>query len=200
MRHPQSPQIEELKRVRSTKTNVPSNCIWTDLIISPKVLDLVKVTCCISFSQSELWNRPLKSKNMIFKSSMFSELCQTRFTNVCGHKRRTASGFRSLFPSKCVTATSVKPIRSHDLWLFYSLLSRVVPIPVSENASDIDKYASLCTYSIPCDLLTAKQYPATSPLAQLALTDVTYLKTVILCLSKIVHRKKLCATTVNNYF
>ncbi len=55
-----------------------------------------------------------------------------------------------------------------------------MPIPVSESASDItenagigiSEYASLCTNPIPCDLLAAKWYPATSQLIWLAPTDV----------------------------
>ncbi len=63
----------------------------------------------------------------------------------------------------------------------------VVPISVSEDAfdtaesADINGYVGLCTDLILCDLLAAKRYPATSQLAQLALTDVTHLKSI--CLS-----------------
>ncbi len=53
-------------------------------------------------------------------------------------------------------------------------------IPVMENAfgtaknAVIDDYASLCTNPIQCDLLAATRCPATSQLALLVLTDVTY--------------------------
>ncbi len=87
---------------------------------------------------------------------------------------------------------------------------RVVPIsiPVSKNASDtaenastgISKYAILCTDPIPRDLLAVKWFPSTSQLAQLALTVITYLKSIRLCRSKTAHRKLCCAATVSYFF
>ncbi len=55
----------------------------------------------------------------------------------------------------------------------------------------INEYARLCTSPIPCILLAAKWYPATSQLAQLALTDVTYMNSILLCSSK---TAESCAT------
>ncbi len=83
--------------------------------------------------------------------------------------------------------------------------ARVVPIPTSEHAADtfenagadIGEYASLCTNHKPCNLLTAKLYPATFKLSQIALTHVTYLKLFCLCCSKTVLRKLCCAATDN---
>ncbi len=49
----------------------------------------------------------------------------------------------------------------------------LIPMPVSENAfkaaknAGIGKYTSLCTNPIPCDLLAAQLYLASSQLAQL---------------------------------
>ncbi len=53
----------------------------------------------------------------------------------------------------------------------------------------IGKYTSQCTKQLPCSSLAAKLYPATFQLAQVALTDVTYLKSNFLCRSKTVLRK-----------
>ncbi len=63
----------------------------------------------------------------------------------------------------------------------------------------VSEYTSLCTDLIPCDLLATKWYPAASQLALLALTDITYLKS-ILCGSETLHRKLHCAATGNYYF
>ncbi len=69
----------------------------------------------------------------------------------------------------------------------------MIPKPVLENvaytaenaAIGIGKYAK-CTDPIPCGLLATKLYTATFQSAQLALTDVTYLKTVFPCCPKTV--------------
>ncbi len=82
-----------------------------------------------------------------------------------------------------------------------------IPIPVSENAADtaeiagmgISEYASLCTNQVPCYLWAMKQYPATFQSAQLALTDVTDLKSIVICHST-VHGTLSCAATGNYYF
>ncbi len=81
----------------------------------------------------------------------------------------------------------------------HPVLFRVVliQIQVSQNASNtaknagisISEYARLCSDPIPCNLYTTKWYPATCQLAQLPLTDVTYIKTVLLGHSKTVHSK-----------
>ncbi len=66
-------------------------------------------------------------------------------------------------------------------------------------ASVLPVIASLCTNQIPCNLLAVKQYPATLQLAQLALTDFTYLKSIFLCRSKTILKKfavLLLATTI----
>ncbi len=70
-------------------------------------------------------------------------------------------------------------------------------MPVSGNAVDtaenagISECTSLCTNQISCASLATKQHPATFQLAQLALTDVTYLKSVYLCRSKTVLEKSV---------
>ncbi len=79
-------------------------------------------------------------------------------------------------------------------------------LPVSANAADtaknagvgIGEYASLCLNQISCNLLAAKWFLATLQLAQLAFTDVTYLKSVFLRCSKTVLRK-LCHAATGNY-
>ncbi len=68
----------------------------------------------------------------------------------------------------------------------------MISVPVLENVAhateiagvSIGEYASLHASQIPYNLLAATQYPATFQLAPLALTDVTYLKSVFLCSSE----------------
>ncbi len=59
-----------------------------------------------------------------------------------------------------------------------AISQRVVSIPITAEKAGISigKYASLSTDLIPSYLLAAKQHRATSQLAPLALTDVTYCK------------------------
>ncbi len=80
--------------------------------------------------------------------------------------------------------------------------------PVPENAADnakntgicIGEYTSLCTSQIPCKLLALKPYPALFQIAQLALTDVTYLKSVFLCSSTKVLRRFVVPPLVTTTF
>ncbi len=58
----------------------------------------------------------------------------------------------------------------------------------TKNAG-IGKYASLCTNHTPCNSLVVKRYPAAFQLAQLALTDVAYLKSIFLCCSKTLFKR-----------
>ncbi len=81
----------------------------------------------------------------------------------------------------------------------------LIPIPVLENATDtaektgINEYANLCTNQIPCNLEAAQRYPSTFKSFQLALTDLTSLKSVFLCRSKIALWKLQCAATDDYY-
>ncbi len=58
----------------------------------------------------------------------------------------------------------------------------------------------VCTNQIPYDSLSTKWYSATSQLAQLALTVVTYLKSTFLCCFQTELRKFRCAATATTIF
>ncbi len=92
--------------------------------------------------------------------------------------------------SACIWSNYVASIHFQVLHVMFiehrqiltNTISRDVPIPVSENASNTNetagmgKYGSHCTDPTPCDLLAAERHQANSKLAWLALTDVTFLK------------------------
>ncbi len=70
----------------------------------------------------------------------------------------------------------------------------MLPIPPKMLVS-VSESTPVCTDQKPCNSVAMKQYPVTFQLAQLALTDVAYLRSISLCCSKTVHRKlQLVAT------
>ncbi len=89
---------------------------------------------------------------------------------------------------------------------------RVVPIqiPVSKILLvTLKTLVSLSTSTPVCALISyhttlfmsgKRRYPATSELAQLVLTNITYMKSIFLCRSKTILRKLSCPASGNYFF
>ncbi len=83
---------------------------------------------------------------------------------------------------KALAAEAEESLRTELFWYWYQYQNAADS--AKNTVSGISEYASLCTEQIPSNLLAVKQHSATFQSAQLALTDVTDLKSVFLCCSK----------------
>ncbi len=70
----------------------------------------------------------------------------------------------------------------------------LIPLKMLISASA----STLCTNQIPCYLLAARKYPSIFHLAQLALTDVLYLKSIFLAALTVL--RKFCCAAIGNYY